>query len=206
MIYLLLFTITATGFQSDKAIRIDGVLKKDEWKGAQEYQLGKGNKLLIQKSNDALYAAMVSENGFWAHFYLSDGNIVKVMHASAALDAVEYKKNNSLWLTQDTFQYEMRDTVYNAETEAKMLKYFTKNGWIANNVNLGSDKTIEFKVNISQWKKPLYFACVMANFDMTFHPFPANLNDNTVLPRLVQGYTPDSLNFEPVKWEKIKAD
>jgi hypothetical protein len=183
---------------------IDGILGKDEWKGAREEQLGNGNKLLIKNEPGVLYIAMVNEKGFWAHAYLSDGNVVKVMHTSAALDAVQYSKVNSDWLTKDTFQYEMRDRIYNKEVEEKIRQYYETNGWVASNVNMGGGKIAEFKINTSEWKGPLYVACVMANNDMTFHSWPQNLKDDTILPRLVQGYTPDSLNFQPSRWEKIK--
>ena len=95
----------------------------------------------MKKENDLLYLAMTNEKGFWTHVYLSDGKVVQVTHASAALDAVTYTKTNSVWRTSDTFTYEMRDNVYNAETEAKLQRYFEANGWVANNSNLGWRKS-----------------------------------------------------------------
>jgi hypothetical protein len=127
-----------------------------------------------------------------------------VMHASAALGAVVYNRNGTFWTTSGSFQYELRDPVYNNEVEVAMSKYFTSNGWVANNSSIGKNTTIEFKIDISAWKEPLYLACVFAEHDLTLHSFPTPLTDDAVLPKLVQGYTPDSLRFEPGKWRRVE--
>jgi hypothetical protein len=204
LVAFLFVVVVTTGFQSDPTIQIDGVMGKDEWQGAEKWLSGDGYKLLIKKDKETLYGVMTGDNKFWAHLYLSDNLFVKVMHVSAALGSVEYKRENKLWHTTDTFNYQVRDKVYNSNTEAAMLIYYAAHGWVANNNNLGSSKTIEFKVNIKEWKGPLYFACVMADHDKKLHRFPATLNDNTVLPRLVQGHAPDPLSFDPAKWKRIK--
>jgi len=204
LVALLTVLVVITGFQSGRTIRIDGVMGKEEWQGAEEWLSGDGYKLLIKKDKETLHGVITSKNKYWAHLYISDNSLIKVMHVSAALGSVEYKRKNKLWLTTDTFNYQVRDKVYNSNTETAMMNYYSTHGWVANNNNLGNGKTIEFKVNIKEWKGPLYFACVMANYDMKLNGFPANLNDNTMLPRLVQGNAPDSLSFEPGSWKRIK--
>lgn len=204
LVALLTVLVAATGFQSDRAIRIDGVMGKEEWQGAEEWLSKNGYKLLIKRDKETLYGVITGENKYWAHIYISDNSLIKVMHVSAALGNVDYKRKNKRWLTTDTFNYQVRDKAYNSNTEAAMLIYYAAHGWVANNNNLGSSKTIEFKVNIKEWNGPLYFACVMANYDMKLYGFPAKLNDNTMLPRLVQGNSPDSLRFEPGTWKRIK--
>lgn len=204
LVALLTVLVLVSGFQSDRAIRIDGIMGQLEWQSAEEWLSGDGYKLFIKKDNETMYGVMTSENKYWVHLYISDNSLIQVMHVSAALGSVEYKKKNNIWHTTDTFKYEIRDKVYNSNTAAAMLNYYATHGWVANNNNLGNGKTIEFKINLKKWKGPLFFACVMADFDMKLRGYPAKVNDNTTLPRLVQGYAPDSLNFEPGKWKKIK--
>lgn len=204
LVALLTVLVVATAFQSDHTIRIDGIMGQQEWQGAEEWLSKEGYKLLIKRDKETLYGVITGKNKYWAHIYISDNSLIKVMHVSAALGSVEYKRKAKRWLTTDTFSYQVRDKVYNSNTEAAMLIYYAAYGWVANNNNLGSSKTIEFKVNINEWKGPLYFACVMANYDMKLNGFPVNLNDNTMLPRLVQGNAPDSLSFDPGKWKRIK--
>lgn len=204
ILYVLIIISMAISFQSDQTIVTDGIITKTELKNTQKHSIGNGNKVFVKKDGNILYIALKGDKNFWAHVYLTNSELLKVMHASAAIDAVEYSRKGCVWTTTDSFKYEIRDTIYDDHVDSVMSKYLSANGWVANNVNLGDGRTIEFKINLDQWEGELYFACVLANFDMTFYPFPSKLKDDTVLPRLVQGYTPDSLNFETSKWSRIK--
>jgi hypothetical protein len=204
LVYYVALAVTASFIQSDDQIRTDGVLSSSELKNAEKHELKAGYKLYTKKSGAILYLAMTGEQKFWAHVYLSDTESLSIMHASAAIDAVTYKRNNTIWTTGDSFHFELRDRVYDSRVDSIMTKYMATHGWVANNSNIGNSTTIEFRINIGKWKQPLYFACVFAGHDMTFYPFPTTISDDALLPRLVQGYTPDSLKFEPGKWSRIK--
>jgi len=187
----------------DEEIRTDGVINTEEWKDARVVDLTSGSKLLMLTRENTLYVALSSPEKFWAHVYLSDGREVKVMHASAALDAIHYRQKGSRWYTEEEFQYELRDKQYNDDTERKMQAYFESNGWVANNINIGDAKTIEFKLRLTP-QMPVYFACVMSSYDVKFTAFPENLNDDTLLQRLVQGNAVDSVSFRPETWQKVR--
>lgn len=184
-------------------IRTDGVINTEEWKDARAVELANGSKLLMVTRENTLYVALSSPEKFWAHVYLSDGREVKVMHASAALDAIHYKQKGSRWFTDEEFQYELRDKQYNDDTERKMQAYFESNCWVANNINIGDAKTIEFKLRLTP-QAPVYFACVMSSYDVKFTAFPENLSDDTILQRLVQGNAVDSVSFRPETWHKVR--
>ena len=99
----------------------------------------------------------------------------------------------------------MRERVYNDELAKKQQDYYNQHGWVANNNNLGTGMIFEFKLDLSRTDHdPSPFACVLAEIPLDIHYFPASLKDNTILPQLVQGYTPDSLQFDPGAWEKIR--
>lgn len=184
-------------------VKTDGVISDGEWSSAEQYDVGNNNKVMLKRDKDVLYVALSGSTApSWFHLYLSDGKSVKVMHASAALGAINYKVNGALWRTDDkSFVYELRDRQFTAETAAKMDGYYATNGWVASNVNLGDKKTTEAKINLSDFK-PAYFACVIATPDKNYS-FPLDLKDNTVLTRLVQGYAVDSLKFDPTTWKKM---
>lgn len=183
-------------------IQTDGVISDGEWSGAEQHEIGNNKTVSLKLDNNTLYVALKGDQQFWSHLYLSDGERVKVMHASAALDAIEYKKNGSLWLTNDKqFEYTLRDREFTPETAAKMNEYFSKNGWVANNVNLGDKRTVEAKLNLEGFK-PVYFACVMATAEK-YYSFPTDLKDDTKFKRLVMGYVVDSMKFEPATWRKL---
>jgi hypothetical protein len=189
--------------QASVSIQTDGILSDGEWTGAEQHDIGNGNKVFLKRDNDVLHVALSSANSpFWSHLYLSDGKRIKVMHASAALGSINYEADGSLWRTSDkSFVYELRDREFTPETATKMDSYFSKNGWVSNNVNLGDKKTVEAKINLEGFT-PKYFACVVATPE-EYYSFPVGLKDHTVLTRLVQGYAVDSLTFEPDLWKKL---
>lgn len=200
-------TLCAFVFQSEELPRINGVVETKEWNGAITHELRGGNSIMLLHKGDQLYVALVSQSSFWAHLYLSDGKTIMVMHISAALDDVTYNKGNSSWTTSDKFEYEMRDRVFNDETHKKMNAYFDSHRWVANNVNMGDGKVVEAKIDLGTSKEPLYFTGVIATAsgsNINTMPFPTTVADDAILPRLVQGYTPDSLNFKPETWFRLR--
>jgi len=194
--------LTAGAFVStDNSIQLDGILNDNEWKNAKEYRLSGGGKLLIKKENKELYIAMAGDKQAWAHVYLYSLDTIRVMHASAALGEAKYIRQNDLWRSIETFQWALREKEYNDELVRKQQDHYQKHGWVANNNNMGNGMTFEFKLNLSH-PDPVYFACVLAQVPLELSYFPGSLSDNTILPKLVQGYTPDSLQFDPALWEK----
>jgi hypothetical protein len=186
-------------------IQLDGVISEAEWKGAKEFDLAGGGKLMMKKENNELYVAMISGKKGWAHVYLSHKDTVRVLHASAALGEARYVKENSWWRTIQSFKWELRDREYNDELVKKQEEHYLQYGWAANNNNTGNGMTFEFKLDLSRTdNNPALFACAAVEIPMNIHYFPSSLNDNTILQRLVQGNTPDSLQFNTASWEKIR--
>lgn len=187
-------------------IRCDGVIDKKEWEGAIEHSLTDGGRMLYKRQENVLYIAMISKAKSWGHVYISDGESIKILHASAALGSIPYKNSNGAWVCTDTvFKWEFRDRIFNDESSAKMNEYYKKNGWVANNINIGDGKTIEFKIALTSMSKRIeHIAFVMADYDVKLQWHPSTLNDDTVLPKLVQGYAGTNMNFKPNTWMKIE--
>lgn len=190
--------------QAASNIKLDGKISEGERKSAEQHELKNGGKILIKQHDNDLYVALISKERIWTHVYLSDGNTVNVMHASAALGAVLYKKDQAVWRTIDSFKFELRDTTYNDQLISAQDNYYRSHGWVATNGNMATGKVFEFKLDLTRFPKPTYLACVMSNYNSEFSWFPATVNDDTLLKRLVQGNTPDSLNFKPDQWKKIR--
>ncbi len=197
-----LYATLAIGFLACKPevpIITDGILGKKEWEKAEVHQQNISTAY-IMRQGDLLNIALITEVPFWAHVYLYDGNVVRVYHASAAIGAVNYTDAANIWSTKNTFEYHVRDTVFVNKT---MSDHFNDYGWVANNINMGNGKTIEFKIDVSNLEV-LYLASVISDYEVALTPFPPTLSDDTINPKLVQGYAIDSLLFEPMNWMKIK--
>lgn len=204
-VYIIFLVSMAIAFMpAGNAIRLDGVISEGEWNGAAEHELAGGGKLMLKKEGHVLLAAIAANKKGWAHVYLSSGDTVRVLHASAALGEARYVKQNDLWRIIQSFQWQLRDREYTDVLAKKQEDHYKQYGWVANNNNLGNGMVFEFKLDFSRVDAKPTFACVMAGIPLDLHFFPTSIKDNTILPRLVQGYTPDSLQFVPGSWEKIK--
>jgi hypothetical protein len=132
-------------------IRLDGNMDVNEWKGAKTAGLKGGGKLHYLNNGTVLYVAVKGISKGWSHVYLAHNDTVSVMHASAALGAVQYLPQSNKWSTAQQFNWQLRDRVYNPATEQKLNEYYDQHGWAANNLNIGDGMTVEFKIDLSRF-------------------------------------------------------
>ena len=209
-IYRLLVTIVILWccfafLASPMEIRLDGKADEAEWKDAQKYELKNGGSMLVRKGENEIWVSLESSKKGWVQIYISAGDTIRVLHASAALGEARYVKQKQLWHAIQDFKYELRDRGYNEQVAAKQQDYFQKFGWTANNNNTGDGKTFEFKIDLLRFgRSPVAMAYLILDDPNDPHYFPVTVNDHTILPRLMQGYTPDSLSFDTGSWQKIR--
>jgi hypothetical protein len=201
---LAVFFIIQSFTAGTDSVQLDGVIHESEWRDAIQFDLENGGKVLIKKTDNELYVGLKAQQKAWAHVYLLHGDTVRVLHASAALGEARYVRKAGSWQNVQTFNWELRERNFNDDLLRKQQAHYLRNGWVSNNNNTGNGMTFEFKVDLTRTdNRPLPFACVVAEVPFSLHYFPATLNDHTILQRLVQGYTPDSLKFNPGSWQRI---
>lgn len=190
------------------ATLIDGRIGADEYAGSAEFDLTGGGRIFVRHDGEHLYIGVKGLAYGWCHLYTSeDGSErVNVYHASAALGTTNYAPGkDGKWQPSGPFAWEVRDTVIDDATRAKMDAYLAKHFWVANNNNTGSKNEIEFKVKPKNGvKKALRFAIVFAIGRSDRHYFPATLADDTRNDQLVQGNTPADLKFDTKQWARVK--
>ncbi|HUR66389.1 MAG TPA: hypothetical protein VMZ03_08540 [Chitinophagaceae bacterium] len=204
---IILITILVTSFVSvnDEAIKLDGKISKGEWIGAQEYNLSSGGKLHILRKDETLYLGIAGNSPGWAHIYLNWKDSVKVLHASAALGDQLYTNEKGDWKLQKKFAWELREFEYSENLVQKQAAYYTKNGWCANNNNTGDKITLEYKIDLRSFgNAEVRFAALFTSDAKKLSYYPTDLNDNTLLEKLVSGSDPDHLHFKPNTWTTIK--
>lgn len=190
------------------AVSIDGKINTDEYAGSAEFDLTDGGRIFVRHDGEHLYIGVKGLAYGWCHLYISEDGTdsVNVYHASAALGTSTYTPGkDGKWQPSGPFAWEIRDTVINDATRAKMDAYLAKHFWVANNNNTGSKNEIEFKVKPKNGtKKTLRFAVVFAIGRSDRHYFPAPLADDTRNDQLVQGNTPADLKFDTKQWVRVK--
>jgi hypothetical protein len=99
-IYRLLVTIVILWccfafLASPMEIRLDGKADEAEWKDAQKYELKNGGSLLVRKGENEIWVSLESSKKGWVQIYISAGDTIRVLHASAALGERDILSKNS---------------------------------------------------------------------------------------------------------------
>lgn len=99
------------------------------------------------ETDNQLYVVIRSKELYVASLTIWDSDIVTVYHASAALDELVFTETNNLWLTKDSFDWDMRETDMSETTLKKRHKFYNDHGWLANTMDMGTKGVTEFLFN-----------------------------------------------------------
>ena len=199
--FLLLFMPFTS--HSQDPIKLDGKIDAAEWKSADSFALEKGGTLRLKQDQSFLYIGMSSQDEGWTHVYLQKKDTIFVLHASAALGTAIYIDDGVRWNRVQTFQWGFRAMVYNDGTKKVMDDFLKQNRWVANNINIGNKKTLEYKIDLAAFNGIEKIAFVYASDANEPHYFPKGLKDATISADLVYGNPPDMLRFEPSTWREL---
>lgn len=182
----------------------DGKIEAAEWRGAAEFPLAGGGKIFFKFDGEFLHVGVNGLEKGWCHLYLTEnrGEKIRVLHASAALGAVVYRRSaKDLWQPEKPFAWNLRETILNEKTEKKLDDYLAENGWMANNNNLGSGNEIEFSIKIEKEKRKNYkLAAVYTSDGKKVQFFPTALTGDALDSELIYGKTPPDLDFKIKSW------
>lgn len=189
------------------AIITDGKIGIAEWRDAQEFSLMGGGKIFFKYDGALLHVGVRGLEKGWCHLYLTAdaGKEIRVLHASAALGAVVYRhaaKNS--WQPENSFEWNLREKVFDEQTVKKFDAYLAENSWKANNNNIGGGNEIEFSIKIEMAKRKNYkLAAVYTSDGKTLQFFPAALADDALNLELLYGKTPPNLDFKVKNWTAL---
>jgi hypothetical protein len=188
-------------------LHLDGVLSPEEWEGAVAHEMERGGKLHVSADDRHLRVAVSGPEEGWAHVYLAQGDHVAVLHASAALGRSLYRRgeSGSEWMSEESFEWSMRETGFSKEELALRDEYLRQHGWVANTARVGTDHALEFRIDRDRWSgDDLRLAVVFASDPEAPAHFPVDLADDTLAAELIFGKTPDVLHFDPSTWMRLR--
>lgn len=145
---LLLFFSYSSQAQVDLK-SLDGNISSEEAKGLEVLGKNESNQLLIDPSSDSyLKVTVKSDELYVASLCIcNEKNQVTVLHASAALGQIIYRKEGDGWVTNQKFDWQMREEGMDDATIAKRNKYLQDNGWVANTMSMGNVGETEFIID-----------------------------------------------------------
>jgi hypothetical protein len=189
------------------AVVIDGRVEVAEWSAARrEGSSPSGLQVRLQHDGTALYVAVESPADGFTSLCLGTSDRVQVLHASAALGAVDYRRTGGPWAPdQALFVYGMRDPSMTEVAVAERQAYFAQNGWVASTARMGGDRVQEFKIDMTRIATRLavaYYVTAGTGSVLTW-PQTMSANDGCAALPLVRGTVTGGLTFDPSRWAPI---
>jgi hypothetical protein len=186
---------------------VDGTVNDAEWSRASTVALADGITLRLLHDRSKVYVAIVGRPGrgmAFGCFVVSDPDRVAVLHASAKLGMASYSGTGTYRPASKTYDWLAADAM------------LAKEGWMANTV--GPDSTQqEFAITFARLGLPATprpIALGYINFppdaqspdDAGVVVWPTGLDDATADKRLLGGFNPDDVRFDPSRWITLRVD
>jgi hypothetical protein len=189
------------------AVVIDGRVDNLEWRNSIRIEHPAGTFVRLQQDSLYLYVGITSERPGFASLCIAVNGDVHVLHASAALGAIAYKRNGDAWQSADTaFRYGMRNVADDEEARGERNAYLKEHGWVASTVRMSDGTSQEMQIAFDRFPAPSNIAVGRWLLSNGLETWPASIDaaDGCVAQRLVTGYVPQGLRFDFTKWVRIE--
>jgi len=182
---------------------IDGTIAAEEWKGARREFFADGSELLLLRNGDDLYVGIRAKGqGMIAgNVFIHQGDDIRILHASAALGAADYRKEGETWRLARDFSWSCRKIDNGEEARAEREAFLREEGWVASTSRMGVPQELEYRIRTKSESFRLAAHFLRAADPTVKVPWPANLSDDTVRP--TPGGLPPMLRFAPEDWAMI---
>ena len=203
---LLLFFAYSSQAQIDLK-NLDGNISSQEIKGLEILDENGTNQLLIDPSSDNyLKITVKSEELYVASLCIcNEQDEVTVLHASAALGQILYKKEGDGWVTNQKFDWQLREVDMKDATIAKRNQYLQDNGWVANTMNMGNAGETEFIIDRKAFagKLKLAIGLMTAENPNSIVGIPSDGAGDCADHKLVAGPPKTNYQFSPGQWLEV---
>ncbi|HEX6165087.1 MAG TPA: hypothetical protein VFZ31_17095 [Vicinamibacterales bacterium] len=198
---------TVTIPRSSTPVVIDGKADVAEWSNAvRGASSPSGLQVRLQHDGTALYIAVEAPADGFTSLCLGTSDRVQVLHASAALGAVDYRRTGGPWAPdQALFVYGMRDPSMTEAAISQRQAYFTQNGWVASTASMGGHRVQEFKIDMTRiaTRLAIAFYSTTGTGSVLTWPDSVSANDGCASLPLVRGTVTGGLTFDPSRWAPI---
>ena len=138
-----------------------------------------------------------------ASLCMGDESRVRILHASAAVGEALYERSGEQWILKSKFEFKLRDARTGPPSEADRSQYLATMGWVANASRTG-DVARTFTVHLAERIRYLGVTYLATDEPMALSHWPASMDDGCREMKVAQGYLPDTAQFRPAGWHRIK--
>ena len=160
-----------------------------------------GGDVSWSRREDTVYLTVHGPNRGLASICVADGNVVRVLHASAALGEARYQREDDRWLRRQPFSWSVRDSPRTGPATEKVQKdYLAANGWLANSSHSGSAQR-EFVIRAGGDAR---FAVTFLSTDAMTVSYWPSFDDDCRSLDLTRGDAGVTLRFDPARWKTLR--
>lgn len=185
---------------------IDGRLDDAEWAASFREQTRGGLQVRLQQDATSLFIGVTSPGSGFVSVCLASGERVRILHASAALGSVNYKRGDAGdWEAAEiNFAYGMRNTALDATAVSERRAYLAKHGWVASTARMGGGHVQEVQVALRGvtpgTRLALAYYLTSGAGSVLYWPEAMAPTDGCTDLQLVRGTVPTRLRFDPGRW------
>lgn len=187
---------------------LDARLAPGEWVNAAVFTLTDGSELRLQHDGSFLYLAMRASARGFPSVCVSEGDVVHVLHASAALGHGEYRRTGAQWSVRTPFTFGLRTRESTPAADAEREAYLREHGWLATTMYQGDRVQKEMQIPLSflgtERRVALAFMRDSPAARAPSATWPARLDDGCASARLVRGFAEEHPRFEPARWMRLR--
>jgi hypothetical protein len=121
--------------------------------------------------------------------YLDRGDEIAILHASAALGAAVYRREEESWRLARDFVWRCRDTGDSPAAQQEREAFLREQGWVAANSRVGTPHELEHQIKMSGERLRLALNYIAASQTDVKIPWPDGLAEQ--------------LDFSPERWADI---
>jgi hypothetical protein len=204
MRWFALAALMFTALQPASAPVIDGTIEESEWSGATTAALDGGGTMKILARGEFVYVAVHGPRAGLASLCAAKGNLVRILHASAAVGEAHYERSGSTWKQASSFDFKLRDAprAGQSPTSADYTGYLRSTGWVANSSAAGSpDREFQLRADAVDALGVTFLA---TSDPMSISYWPATIGDDCKSTRIAQGNLPAAASFDPSTWHHVR--
>lgn len=162
-----------------------------------------GGEVTLRQDGDDLRVTVTGPRAGLASLCVGDESRVRILHASAAIGEAVYERSGEQWVLKSKFDFKLRDARTGPPSEADRSQYLAAMGWVANASRTG-DAVRAFTVHLTERIRFIGVTYLATGEPMAMAHWPAAMGDDCRAMQVAQGFLPETAQFRPASWHRIK--
>jgi len=127
-------------------IAVDGIMELEEWAGALAVEIGERATLRLKHADGFLFIGLETQEPVVGNVLLQAGDILSILHSSAALGTALYVRSDGLWQRTKDFVWQCRSRTLTDSAIRQRNAFLEEEGWMASITYMGAGNHLEYRI------------------------------------------------------------